>query len=405
MPALRARLDGRLSPWLAPMGITCRRYAARAAGVYSVMLYNSATSMPLTSAKRGFIVLGAVGVSVFAFGLFFVTAARPKTLVLTVEPQTIPADGVSQATLHIKTNGGPLRGFVAYSQFVPGKAPVKDEIDADWENEITVLVRAGAIPGEVPIEVVMDRRLKASTVVKLTPAYDDRGGDGFPQFMRLASAEDRKAFRQWFTLLAELQMAIAKDHLPKEIVDCASLLRFAYRESLWRHSEGWKKEMLLAGAPEPPAVQAYELPHTPLGPKVFRVREGVFTEHSLTDGSFAEFADAKTLMSLNAHFVGRDVSRAQPGDLLFFRQLEQDSQFHSMIFLGKSHFRNFAESSGVEAVDWLVYHTGPVNGSKGQMKQVRLAELARHPDPKWRPVVGNTNFLGVFRWNILREAQ
>src|SRR5690349_21968790 len=25
-----------------------------------------------------------------------------------------------------------------------------------------------------------------------------------------------------------------------------------------------------------------------------------------------------------------------------------------------------------------------------------------HPSPRWRPVAGNPNFLGVYRWNVLR---
>jgi hypothetical protein len=27
----------------------------------------------------------------------------------------------------------------------------------------------------------------------------------------------------------------------------------------------------------------------------------------------------------------------------------------------------------------------------------------QHPDPRWRPTPSNPNFLGVYRWNILRE--
>ena len=38
---------------------------------------------------------------------------------------------------------------------------------------------------------------------------------------------------------------------------------------------------------------------------------------------------------------------ARPGDLLFYRQLEQNSPFHSMILTGTAH-------------DWAVYHTGPI---------------------------------------------
>jgi len=32
-------------------------------------------------------------------------------------------------------------------------------------------------------------------------------------------------------------------------------------------------------------------------------------------------------------------------------------------------------------------------------------ELLRHPSPRWRPLEGNHNFLGVYRWNILREME
>jgi uncharacterized protein YfaT (DUF1175 family) len=30
-----------------------------------------------------------------------------------------------------------------------------------------------------------------------------------------------------------------------------------------------------------------------------------------------------------------------------------------------------------------------------------LAELQHHPDPKWRPFAANSNFLGIYRWNII----
>jgi uncharacterized protein len=30
--------------------------------------------------------------------------------------------------------------------------------------------------------------------------------------------------------------------------------------------------------------------------------------------------------------------------------------------------------------------------------------LLHHPDPRWRPLKENANFLGVYRWNILREG-
>ena len=66
-----------------------------------------------------------------------------------------------------------------------------------------------------------------------------------------------------------------------------------------------------------------------------------------------------------------------------------------MIFIGRSHYGT--------GNDWLAYHTGPDGAWPGEIRRVTLASLLQHPDPRWRPVPGNRNFLGVYRWNILRE--
>jgi uncharacterized protein YfaT (DUF1175 family) len=70
-----------------------------------------------------------------------------------------------------------------------------------------------------------------------------------------------------------------------------------------------------------------------------------------------------------------------------------------MIFVGRSRIVRDGEDEGV-----LVYHTGPMGKSPGEMRRTTLAELLEHPSPRWRPAPGNANFLGVYRWNILREA-
>jgi uncharacterized protein YfaT (DUF1175 family) len=51
-----------------------------------------------------------------------------------------------------------------------------------------------------------------------------------------------------------------------------------------------------------------------------------------------------------------------------------------------------------------VYHTGLLGGGPGEIRRPTVEELLRHPSPRWRPNVGNGNFLGVYRWNILRES-
>jgi len=92
----------------------------------------------------------------------------------------------------------------------------------------------------------------------------------------------------------------------------------------------------------------------------------------------------------NAFLVSRDVRAALPGDLLFYRQFGHASPWHSMIVTRGG-------SAGV-----VVYDTGPDHGTPGEIRRVLIADLLEHPEPEWRPVAGNPNFLGVYRWNILR---
>jgi uncharacterized protein YfaT (DUF1175 family) len=225
----------------------------------------------------------------------------------------------------------------------------------------------------------------------------DSYADGTPDFLRLHTAQDRQAFRGWFTSIAEGQADQPK--LPAEIDDCAALLRFAYREALHAHDETWLSSNLTETPL--PSIRQYVYPQTPLGANLFRVRPGPFSPEDLGNGSFAQFADARTLMERNTYLVGRDLRQAHPGDLIFYRQLDQNSPydvpgatpqhspFHSMIFCGESG---------------VVYHTGPIHQGKGEMRRLLLSDLLHHPDTRWRPLPENANFLGVYRWNILREG-
>ena len=218
--------------------------------------------------------------------------------------------------------------------------------------------------------------------------------DGTPDFLRLTSSADRDAFRRWFTFLAEVHFFRAPERLPPDVKDCAALLRFAYRESLRRHDGEWATSLALDIVPPAADLDAYSYPFTPLKGSLFRIRPGRFSEADLSSGAFAEFADAETLMHRNTWRVSRDIAEARPGDLLFFRQLEQRMPFHAMIYLGPSQFEPSAES-------YIVYHTGPDGTDPGEIRRPSVADLMRHPKPQWRPVVGNPNFLGVYRWNIL----
>jgi uncharacterized protein len=240
-----------------------------------------------------------------------------------------------------------------------------------------------------------------------TPDLGDRYQDGTPNFLHLDSPSDQDAFRRRFVLIAEFQALRPDKDLPKEINDCAALLRYSYRNALRGRDDTWEIENRVKPPSALPSIEKYRYPTTPLGANVFRVRSGRFLPTDINDGSFAEFADAKTLKNFNAHFISKDVRLAQPGDLLFYRQLEQSASFHSMIFIGAGEWN----ASGImgknvgqqNAIKYVVYHTGPDGKDAGEMRRMTLTDLLNHPSPKWRPVQGNDNFLGVYRWNILRE--
>src|ERR1019366_6753514 len=183
---------------------------------------------------------------------------------------------------------------------------------------------------------------------------------------------------------------------PAEIADCAALIRYAYREALRAHDGNWATDAHLALVPAIPSVTKYRYPYTPLGADLFRVKACEFQPADLTTGAFAQFADAKTLELHNTHFIARDLDRAQPGDLLFYRQASGDMPFHSMIYLGASQIAK-------DAGRYLVYPTGPDAVGAGEIRRPTLDDLRRFPEPDWRPLPDNPRFLGVYRWNILRQ--
>jgi uncharacterized protein YfaT (DUF1175 family) len=329
-------------------------------------------------------------VLVIAFGVTGIVIYRNQRLSVSPGRITLPADGAEHEALRIRApmpwlhdtvtedaSGVSLRlledGAIIYGSVQATVTPGQDFLRLRWRHR-TVLV---------PVTFVFDPR--------------DSYGDGTPDFLRLHTPQDRQAFRAWFTSIADAQAD--QPTLPAEITDCAALLRFAYREALHAHDEQWlashRTEAVL------PSVQQYVYPRTPLRASLFRVRPGPFVPADLDNGSFAQFADAQTLMMRNTYQVGRELRLARPGDLIFYRQLDQDSPydvpgaphfhspFHSMIFCG---------DQGV------VYHTGPIRGGKGEMRRMLLSDLLHHPDARWRPLPENENFLGVYRWNILREG-
>lgn len=346
-------------------------------------------------------------VAVLLAGLAIAGALAPSSsLNVSMASPTLLASGDARATLAIEASG--WRGLS------PGEMQIEiregnrrvevESLRADGRSRVVATLRSSVLPGPVEVEVRAESfepvRVRFSTL--LDPA--DRFGDGTPDFLRLTAESDREAFRRWFTFLAEAQW-LRRGHLPAEINDCAALIRYAYREALREHTGGRASVPQLPFPPPGPGVAKYEYPFTPLGASLFRVRPGPFTPGDLSGDAFAQFADAQTLRRLNTYFIGTDLRRALPGDLLFYRQLEQDLPFHVMIFLGPGHLEPRAAASGNIRDAWLIYHTGPHGGGKGELRHLRVADLLAHPQPRWHPLAGNPNFLGVSRWNILRDGE
>ena len=200
--------------------------------------------------------------------------------------------------------------------------------------------------------------------------------------IRLADESDRAAFRAWFVLLADAQF----ERQTEDVKDCAALVRHAVREALRTHTPEWVRRSGLPFAPQFADVRS--------APRAGSEGLPLFRVSADPSPKFAEFADAKTLIHLNARSLGRDARALRAGDLLYFRQPGQREPDHLMVFIGRSPFES-------EGDDWVVYHTGPLDGGPGEVRKVRLSTLAQHPAPRWRPLTSNPNFVGVFRLTFL----
>ena len=317
-------------------------------------------------------------------GAFAWRRAARQRVVVSPRELTLPADGALHRAVELRLSKG---GRIDADAIVA--AGIAARVLPEGGNAAAVEIQSPVNPGTQRL-MLHYRDASVQVLLHFVPDAGDRFGDGTPDFLRLHTAADRTAFRAWFTALADTTAALPPGRLPREIDDCAALLRWCYRNALHAHDEAWQTTMPMDALPPLASVAQYAYPLTPLGANLFRVHSGAYAAEDAANGAFAQFADAKTLWQRNTFFVTRDVRAARPGDLLFYRQLEQNSPFHSMILTGAGH-------------DWAVYHTGPIGEGPGEVRRVALDDLLRHPDIRWRPLVENSNFLGVYRWNILRE--
>jgi len=319
-------------------------------------------------------------------------------LQVTIQPDRLPADGYTSAVLSIDgADAEPPKIAVIENPHGAGMAEMTRQ-SGKWQARI----RSGIVPGRVSFRIVSGRHPAAIAALTTFADDADRAQDGTPDFLRLDSERDRQAFRRWFTYLAEVQYFEPSATRPAEINDCAALIRYAYREALRTHDSAWANSAQLSVIPALDSVAKYQYPFTPFHAALFRTRPGAYAASNTSDGTFLQFADAQTLWRFNTHFVSRDLSRAEPGDLLFFRQDSGREPFHSMIYLAASQLRPDGQR-------YVLYHTGPTGADSGagadpgEIRRLTVDELLRFPQPEWRPLASNPSFLGVSRWNVLRR--
>jgi uncharacterized protein len=344
--------------------------------------------LPRHLALRAWVVLLVTCTAGLAIGFASRIHTGSKTLAIAIDHTVLPANGYAEARIQVRSNSGWEPSGLVW-RVEKGRNLVALDAAASEGR-----LRAGVTPGVVTLTASAPgvRSARVDVLLGLDPT--DQFGDGTPDFLRL-SEDDQVAFRHWFAFLAESTYFEKEQDRPAEINDCAALIRFAYREALRKHDAAWANQWHLSQSSHVASVRKYDYPHTAMGAGLFRTKPGAFAPEDVANGAFAEFADAESLRRYNTHFVSRDLSAARPGDLLFFRQEGHRMPFHTMIYLGGSYF---GEGNG-----WLIYHTGPDAGHAGEIRRVTATELLHHLQFCWRPLPQNTAFLGVYRWNILRE--
>lgn len=210
----------------------------------------------------------------------------------------------------------------------------------------------------------------------------DSDSDGFPDSAQLKGESDRVAFINWFVRIAESQFLKPSYAWKSAEHDCAGLVRFCYREALKKHDESWQKKVGVVVDKNLADVKAFSYPDIPvIGEKLFKVKKGAADDKS----TFSTFADAETLIKHNAVLIGKEISEARRGDILFFTNEEnRDFPYHSMIV---------SENDGGELT--LVYHTG----TGEVIKRVKSSYLKA--SPVFVPAAWNKQFLGVYRLKIV----
>jgi hypothetical protein len=198
-----------------------------------------------------------VCVAIIVFGMW--RSRRPEVLVVSQTRVTLPADGAQHVVAEVWSSRG--RRIDVDEVRVAGVAGV---VVSQGDGKAMLMAMS---PVNAGIRRVHLRYRGTSTdvVVQFVSDFGDRFGDGTPDFLRLHSSADRSAFRAWFAALADSAAAMPYQRLPREIDDCAALLRWCYREALHAHDDAWQATMPIDAPPPLASVTQYSYPFTPLG--------------------------------------------------------------------------------------------------------------------------------------------
>lgn len=218
----------------------------------------------------------------------------------------------------------------------------------------------------------------------------DSDADGYPDAVEIRSPAERAAFLDWFASVAEAQYAApAADW---EHQDCSGLLRYAFTEALSPKTAQWFERFSYFPQPQWQPVRSLSYPMPVISRSVFRIQGGAFKDGDVEAGRMVGMATAYELMTYASVLLGRDVSSARRGDLLFFAHpLAEGSAYHSMVYLGNT----------AQGKDMVVYHTGLSPDEGGEVRLLSLETLNRHPDASWHAEASNPHFLGFYRWKIV----
>jgi uncharacterized protein YfaT (DUF1175 family) len=226
-----------------------------------------------------------------------------------------------------------------------------------------------------PVEIVLKAWPGYGQNLTVFPVQGER-------IVTLLGQGDRDAFRTWFVSLLEQQLDGISPAWEPAQRDCAGLLRFAFREAWGPHTEAWRIQTGFISSP----VAADPSP----------ALAGPWRQAFPTPEGWQPFAKGVFLRTYACLPLGRDLTEAQPGDLIFFaRGGSRTEPDHAMAFVRPD----------ADGQPMLLYHTGPegtgLTRQDGEVRRVRLEDLLHHPDAEFRPLPENPAFVGLYRWKVL----